>query len=102
MECAVKSLSHLVLVLGVSVPLTGLAAQPRLSTPTMTCGQASSLVASAGGIVLGTGGYTYDRFVRDRGFCLITEVTEPAWVPARDTPQCFIGYRCRERLHKRS
>ena len=85
-----------------SLPIAGAAAETRFSTVAMSCGQASGLVASAGGIVLGTGGYTYDRFVRDRGFCLITEVTEPAWVPARDTPQCFIGYRCRERLHKRS
>jgi hypothetical protein len=103
MERAMKRcLLPLVLTLGVSSPLTGAAAQARLSTPAMSCGQASSLVASAGGIVLGTGGFTYDRFVRDRGFCLITEVTEPAWVPARDTPQCVVGYRCRERLHKRS
>ncbi len=78
------------------------AAQTRPSTVVMSCGQAAGLVASAGGIVLGTGGYTYDRFVRDGGFCLRTEITEPAWVPARDNPQCFVGYRCRERLHKRS
>ena len=45
------------------------AAQPRPSTLEMTCGQAAALVASQGGIVLGTGGYTYDRFVAHRGFC---------------------------------
>lgn len=88
--------------LAASVPLGSAVAQTRPSTLAMSCGQASSLVAQAGGIVLGTGGYTYDRFVRDAGFCLITEETQPAWVPARDTPQCFIGYRCRERLHKRT
>jgi hypothetical protein len=36
-------------------------------------------------------------FVADRRFCLSTEVTEPAWVPAGDTPQCFVGYRCKEK-----
>ena len=46
-------------------------------------------------IVLGTGGYTYDRFVRDRSFCQFDEFADPAWVPARDTPQCFVGYRCK-------
>jgi hypothetical protein len=46
--------------------------------------------------VLGTGGHTYDRFVHHRGFCLITETTKPAWVPTRDTPQCFVGYTCVE------
>ena len=76
--------------------ITGAVAQPRPSTVNMSCRQAAGLVASRGAIVLGTGGYTYDRFVRDRSFCLITEVTEPVWVPAGDTPQCFVGYRCKE------
>ncbi|HEX2727022.1 MAG TPA: hypothetical protein VHN20_14480 [Beijerinckiaceae bacterium] len=76
--------------------VTSVAAQPRPSSVAMTCPQAASLVASRGAIVLGTGGYTYDRFVAHRGFCLITEMTEPAWIPTRDTPQCFVGYRCKE------
>jgi hypothetical protein len=75
---------------------TAAAAQPRPSSVAMTCGQAAALVASRGAIVLGTGGYTYDRFVHHRGFCLITETTKPAWVPTRDTPQCFVGYTCVE------
>jgi hypothetical protein len=72
------------------------AAQPRPSSVNMTCQQAAGLVAARGALVLGTGGYTYDRFVRHRGFCLYTEAIEPAWVPTRDTPQCFVGYRCKE------
>jgi hypothetical protein len=76
---------------------TSALAQPRPSTPAMSCQQAAGLVASRGAIVLGTGGYTYDRFVSDTRFCLRTETTEPVWVPARDTPQCFVGYRCVER-----
>ena len=72
------------------------AAQPRPSTVNMSCRQAAGLVASRGAVVLGTGGHTYDRFVADRRFCLATEVTEPVWVPARDTPQCLVGYRCKE------
>jgi len=74
----------------------GAAAQPRPSTVTMTCAQAASLVASRGAIVLGTGGLTFDRFVSDRRFCAISETTEPAWAPTIDTPQCFVGYRCKE------
>ena len=69
-------------------------AQQGPSTVRMTCAQARGLVASYGGVVLGTGGYTYDRFVASRAFCLITETTRPAWVPTLDTPQCFIGYTC--------
>ncbi len=68
----------------------------RPSTVNMTCGQAAGLVAARGAIVLGTGGYTYDRFVHHRGFCLITETTRAAFVPTRDNRQCFVGYTCIE------
>lgn len=84
--------------LAIVVALTaGAVAQPMPSSVRMSCRQAAGLVASQGAIVLGTGGHTYDRFVADRRFCLQTEVTEPAWVPSADTPQCFVGYRCKER-----
>ena len=35
------------------------------------------LVSSQGAVVLGTGAHTYDRFVRDVGFCERYETTEP-------------------------
>jgi hypothetical protein len=75
---------------------TGAVAQPRPSTPQMSCRQAAGLVASRGAIVLGTGAYTYDRYVTDQRFCLRSEITVPEWVPTADTPQCFVGYRCKE------
>jgi hypothetical protein len=90
------------LVVTVALLTTATGAMARPSTLAMSCGQAASLVAAAGGIVLGTGGYTYDRFVAHRGFCLRSEIDEPAWVPAADTPQCFVGYRCREPYNKRN
>lgn len=68
----------------------------RASTLDMTCPEAQAVVSRNRGIVLGTGGATYDRFVRDRGACEVTEITIPAYAPTRDTPDCFIGYRCRE------
>src|SRR3954451_2697924 len=71
-------------------------AQARPSTVTMACAQAAQLVTSQGAIVLGTGGSTFDRFVTDRRFCAINQTTEPAWVPAADNLQCFVGYRCKE------
>ena len=90
--------STLLLALNVAlVAITSSAtAQTRPSTVRMSCAQARGLVAANGGIVLGTGGYTYDRFVLHRGFCLITEMTKAAWVPTLDTPQCFVGYTCIE------
>jgi hypothetical protein len=70
-------------------------AQTRPSTVNMPCGAARQLVFSHGAVVLGTGGYSYDRFVRDRTFCEFNEYIDPAWVPSRETPQCFVGYRCK-------
>jgi hypothetical protein len=90
------------LIITVALVTTATSAMARPSTVAMSCRQAGGLVATAGAIVLGTGGYTYDRFVAHRGYCLRTEIDEPAYVPAADTPQCFVGYRCREPYHKRS
>ena len=70
-------------------------AQGRPQSPARSCAANRQSVLANGAIVLGTGGYTYDRFVRDRGFCQFDEYADPAWVPARDTPQCFVGYRCK-------
>jgi hypothetical protein len=76
---------------------TGLAAaQNRPSTTTMTCGAANALVQTQGSAVLGTGGDTFDRFVRDGSFCPNRQILKPAFVPARDQPQCLVGYRCYE------
>jgi hypothetical protein len=36
--------------------------------------------------------YTYDRFVAHGRFCVRREIIEPAWMPAGDGPQCFVGY----------
>ncbi len=70
-------------------------AQARPQTPARSCAANQQSVAANGAVVLGTGGHTYDRFVRHHGFCQFDEFLEPAWVPARDTPSCFIGYRCK-------
>ena len=91
--------AHLALAAGLIS--TNAVAQPRPSTVNMRCAQAAGIVAARGAVVLGTGGFTYDRFVSDRRFCAITETTEPAWVPAADTPQCFVGYRCKEPTSER-
>ena len=95
-DAAASVLKRSVAVLAAFAAATGVAAQSRPSTLNMSCAQARGLVAAHGGIVLGTSAYTYDRFVVHRGFCLITETTKPEWVPTADTPQCFIGYSCKE------
>jgi hypothetical protein len=72
-------------------------AQSHPLTLRMTCAQAQGLVASQRAIVLNTGPLTYDRYVGSYGYCVLGETLEPAWVPAADTAQCPIGYRCVQR-----
>ena len=79
-----------------AVLVAGDAFAQRASTTAMTCGQARSFIQAQGAAVIGTGGQTYDRYVRDRSFCEATEVTKTSFVPTRDTASCFIGYRCIE------
>ena len=80
-----------------SLALAVLAASPAQAMPStlqMSCSQATYLVASRGAVVLRTGPNTYDRYVRDNGFCTRAEIAVPEWVPTADTARCFIGYRC--------
>ena len=74
----------------------GPALAQRPSTLDMTCAQARSVVLRQGAAVLGTGGQTYDRFVRDRNFCEATEIGRRAFVPTRDTRACLVGFTCYE------
>ena len=85
-------MNRLPVVLAFALAATSSQAQPRPSTVNRPSQQ---LVFSRGAIVLGTGGYGYDRFVRDRSFCEFNEYIQPAFVPSVDTPQCFVGYRCK-------
>ena len=71
-------------------------AQVGPSSRAMTCQAARQMVASQGAVVLSTGRFAYDRYVSSGQYCVIGETTEPAWIPTADTPQCPVGYRCRE------
>jgi len=88
-------MNRLVVALVLTLASSAAIGQSRPSTVNRPCAVNRQSVVASGAIVLGTGGYTYDRFVRDRGFCQFDEYTEPAWVESRDTPACFIGYRCK-------
>jgi hypothetical protein len=86
------------IALGLSLSLSPAGAQPRGRpyTPTLPCKAVAEMVRARGAVVLSTGPTTYDRYVRDRSFCQVSETLEPAWVRASDSGQCFIGYTCRE------
>ncbi len=91
----ISPLSLRAIAISAALVLSGAAyAQSRLSTVNMSCAQAQATVKSAGAVVLGTGGGSYDRFVASGGFCSFQEVAAPTWVPARDTAHCAIGFVC--------
>ena len=85
-----------VLALALIVSATGAFAQAGPSSLSMSCQTARQIVSSRGAAVISTGRYAYDRYVVSSQFCVLGETTEPAWIPTADTPQCFVGYRCRE------
>jgi hypothetical protein len=74
----------------------GALAQAGPYSPSLTCSTARQIVASRGAAVLSTAPYAYDRYVSGNQACMRGETIEPAWIPTADTPQCFVGYRCRE------
>lgn len=85
------------LTLAIGIAAAGAAfAQSRPYSPRMSCDALAELVARRGAVVISTSPTTYDRFVRNRGFCQPTEVVEPRWVRAADTRACFVGYSCKE------
>ncbi len=90
-----KPIRNFAFALALSLPAaTALAERPQSTA--MTCRQAAGLVFARGAVLLGTGGHTYDRYVRDRGFCEVTESTKPGYAPTLDNPQCLVGCRCFE------
>lgn len=71
-------------------------AQVGVSSTSLTCAQAAALVQSKGAVVFSTSPTAYDRYVRDRSFCLYDQQLKAEWVPTRDAKQCFVGYTCYE------
>jgi hypothetical protein len=65
-----------------------------LFTPSMSCKAVANKVMLSGAILLYTGRDRYDRYVSDQRGCERDEVATPAWAPAADNPQCFVGYTC--------
>lgn len=94
----ITRLSYTALALSGALVVSGAAfAQSRPSTVKMSCAQAQQTVRSAGAIVLGTGGFSYDRFVRGEGFCARDEMAVPTWAQSRDVAQCMVGFVCESR-----
>jgi len=90
------------LVFSLAVTFATVSSAQRQSALNLTCAEATALVDRAGSIVLGTGEYTYRRFVAHRGFCQHFEQTEPAWAVTAGGQRCRVGYRCVNRRRFRN
>ena len=64
--------------------------------PTISCAQAQAQVASNGAAVVHSSRFIFDRFVIDRRFCAVTQVTRAAFIETTDAAFCAVGYRCQE------
>jgi len=73
-------------------------AQSMPNTLNMSCASAAGLVNRSGAVVLATGPNVFDRYVSSRRFCDVTQTVQPQWLATADNPQCFVGYRCRDRV----
>jgi hypothetical protein len=70
------------------------AAAAQMEPPTITCAQARRQVQARGAAVVHSSRHIYDRYVVDQRFCAHGETTRAAFIPTRDDPACFVGFRC--------
>jgi hypothetical protein len=69
-------------------------ASAQMEPPTITCAQARGQVQARGAAVVYSSRHIYDRYVTDQRFCSHGETTRAAFIPTRDDPACFVGFRC--------
>ena len=86
----------LLVLLAAMLGVQAAAAQERVPAQAMPCSQLTGLIQARGAAVLSTGAYTYERVVRDQGFCETETMAVPVFVPSADNRQCFAGYSCRQ------
>jgi hypothetical protein len=70
------------------------AATAQMEPPTISCAQARGQVQARGAAVVYSSRHIYDRYVLDQRFCAHGETTRAAFIPTRDDPACFVGFRC--------
>jgi hypothetical protein len=66
----------------------------QMEPPTITCAKARGQVQARGAAVVYSSRHIYDRYVIDQRFCAHGETTRAAFIPTRDDPACFVGFRC--------
>ncbi|QTL03484.1 hypothetical protein J5J86_22585 [Aquabacter sp. L1I39] len=78
------------------------AAAQEVNALQLNCAQARGWVNAHGAALIRTSPSTFDRYVRDRGFCVPPEDVQPEWIRTRDVAQCFVGYTCFDPSRDRS
>lgn len=86
------------LLVGTAALAPAALAQAMPNSLNMTCAAASDLVHRQGGVVIATGPTLFERYVANQRYCDYDQTTIPAWTRTSDQSECFIGYRCRDRL----
>ena len=76
------------------IALTTTASAQRASSTRMSCGAATAYVQAQGAVVIGTGGESFERVVRDQSFCPKGMEPKPLFAPTTDNRACMIGYYC--------
>lgn len=74
----------------------------RPSTLSMTCAEATAMVAAGGSVLLSTGQYTFHRFAASNRFCAVGERAHFASAPTLDSPNCRLGYTCKRAAPRQS
>jgi hypothetical protein len=77
-------------------------AQTRPYTPQLTCAAVKAIVARERAVVLGTSPQAYEKVYLDSGACQGEVTSAPAFEPTIDDPNCFAGYRCKQRSNEGS
>ncbi|MEP9350539.1 hypothetical protein [Xanthobacter sp. KR7-225] len=81
------------ILVALAAPISAAAA--RAPADLDACAHLENEVSVAGAALIATSPSTFDRFVADSRYCDMRSGLTPAWVRARDNPQCFVGYTCR-------
>ncbi|GGG34100.1 hypothetical protein [Chelatococcus composti] len=71
--------------------LPALAQQGPIPSRSLTCAQLQALVQRQGRVLISTAPHIYATYVNN---CAPRDIPSPGYVPARDTPQCVVGYTC--------
>lgn len=80
-------------ILGTTALWSEAGAISRIRSTSMTCSAVQQAVKRSGALLVlwrskTTGNPRYDRFVRNKGYCSINEVTDYAYVPTSDRKSC--------------